>query len=124
MLVASYNPGYQNILKTLKPSTRQRFVSLEFTFPRPEHEIPVVARESGLSEDRVKPLVRLAGKLRAMKGQDLEEGVSTRLVIYTATLIAQGMAVDRAILAAMIEPLTDDADTKRGLLDLVQAVFG
>ena len=124
LLVASYNPGYQNILKTLKPSTRQRFVSVEFTFPRPEHEIPVVARESGLSEDRVKPLVRLAGKLRAMKGQDLEEGVSTRLVIYAATLIAQGMPVERAILATMIEPLTDDADTKRGLLDLVQAVFG
>ena len=59
-----------------------------------------------------------------MKGQDLEEGVSTRLVIYAATLIRQGMAVDRAILAAMIEPLTDDADTKRGLLDLVTAVFG
>ena len=124
MLVASYNPGYQNILKTLKPSTRQRFISLEFTFPRPEHEIPVVARESGLPEDRVKPLMRLANKLRAMKGQDLEEGVSTRLVIYTASLIAQGMAPDRAILAAMIEPLTDDADTKRGLLDLVAAVFG
>jgi nitric oxide reductase NorQ protein len=124
MLVASYNPGYQNILKTLKPSTRQRFISLEFTFPRPEHEVPVVARESGLAEDRVQPLVRLANKLRAMKGQDLEEGVSTRLVIYTATLIAQGMAADRAILAAMIEPLTDDPDTKRGLLDLVAAVFG
>jgi nitric oxide reductase NorQ protein len=124
MLVASYNPGYQNILKTLKPSTRQRFVSLDFTFPRPEHEIPVVARESGLSEDRVKNLVRLANKLRGLKGQDLEEGVSTRLVVYAATLIQQGMAVDRAILAAMIEPLTDDADVKRGLLDLVTAVYG
>lgn len=124
MLVASYNPGYQNILKTLKPSTRQRFVALEFNFPRPEHEIPVVARESGLSEDRVKPLVRLAGKLRDLKGQDLEEGVSTRLVVYAASLIHQGMPVERAILAAMIEPLTDDADTKRGLLDLVTAVIG
>ncbi len=124
MLVASYNPGYQNILKTLKPSTRQRFVSLDFTFPKPEHEIPVVARESGLSEDRVKPLVRLANKFRALKGQDLEEGISTRLVVYAATLIAQGMAPDRAIRVAMIEPLTDDDDTKRGLLDLVTAVFG
>lgn len=124
MLVASYNPGYQNILKTLKPSTRQRFVSLEFTFPKPEHEIPVVMHESGLDEARVKPLVRLANKLREMKGQDLEEGVSTRLVVYAATLIRQGMPVERAILAAMIEPLTDDRDTKRGLLDLVTAVFG
>lgn len=124
MLVASYNPGYQNILKTLKPSTRQRFVALEFTFPKPEHEIPVVMRESGLDEARVKSLVRLANKLRDLKGQDLEEGVSTRLVVYTATLIRQGMPVERAILAAMIEPLTDDRDTKRGLLDLVTAVFG
>ncbi|MFO1175146.1 MAG: CbbQ/NirQ/NorQ/GpvN family protein [Paracoccaceae bacterium] len=124
LLVASYNPGYQNILKTLKPSTRQRFVSLEFTFPKPEHEIPVVSRESGLDEERVKPLVRLAGKLRAMKGQDLEEGVSTRLVVYAASLIAGGMAVGRAIDIAMIEPLTDDADVKAGLRDLVTAVFG
>ena len=124
MLVASYNPGYQNILKTMKPSTRQRFVGLDFTFPRPEHEIPVVARESGLDADRVKPLVRLAGKFRALKGQDLEEGTSTRLVVYAATLIAGGMAPERAIRVAMIEPLTDDEDTKRGLLDLVTAVFG
>ncbi|WP_300068403.1 CbbQ/NirQ/NorQ/GpvN family protein [uncultured Ruegeria sp.] len=124
MLVASYNPGYQNILKTLKPSTRQRFISLEFDFPSPEMEAQVVAKESGLTLERCKPLIRLAGKLRGLKGQDLEEGVSTRLVVYAATLIAQGMSTDRAILAAMIEPLTDDEDVKRGLLDLVTAVFG
>lgn len=124
LLVASYNPGYQNILKTLKPSTRQRFVALDFDFPAPRHEIPVVVRESGLDEDRVARLVRLAGKLRALKGQDLEEGVSTRLVVYAATLIAQGMPVERAVLAAMIEPLTDDAEVKRGLMDLVAAVYG
>jgi nitric oxide reductase NorQ protein len=124
MLVASYNPGYQNILKTLKPSTRQRFLAVEFDFPKPEVEVEVVARESGLDVDRVKPLVRLGGKLRALKGQDLEEGVSTRLIVYAATLIAQGMPVERAVEAAMIEPLTDDADIKRGLLDLVTAIFG
>ncbi len=124
MLVASYNPGYQNILKTLKPSTRQRFLSLEFGFPPSELEEQVVASESGLARDRVKPLVRLANKLRGLKGQDLEEGISTRLVVYAATLIAQGMGPDRAIRAAMIEPLTDDEDVKRGLFDLVTAVFG
>ena len=84
----------------------------------------MVSRESGLPEAQVQPLVRLANKLRAMKGQDLEEGVSTRLVVYCATLIAGGMAVDRAIRAAMIEPLTDDPDVKAGLRDLVTAVFG
>jgi len=124
MLVASYNPGYQNILKTLKPSTRQRFLAIEFDFPAPDLEIDVVARESGLDTDRVKPLVRLAGKLRGLKGQDLEEGVSTRLVVYAATLIASGMPVEQAIEAAMVEPLTDDADVKRGLLDLVTAIYG
>ncbi|MBV2361638.1 CbbQ/NirQ/NorQ/GpvN family protein [Thalassococcus sp. CAU 1522] len=124
MLVASYNPGYQNILKTLKPSTRQRFVAMEFDFPKPEAETRIVAEESGLSEAKVAPLVRLAGKLRALKGQDLEEGVSTRLVVYAATLIAGGMDIERAISAAMIEPLTDEADIKRGLHDLVTAIYG
>lgn len=124
MLVASYNPGYQNILKTLKPSTRQRFLAVEFDFPAPAREVEIVASESGLPADRVAPLVRLAGKLRALRGQDLEEGVSTRLIVYCASLIRQGVPVERAVLAAMIEPLTDDEDVKRGLLDLVTAVLG
>lgn len=124
MLVASYNPGYQNILKTLKPSTRQRFLALDFDFPPPEREIEIVVRESGLTHDRVATLVRLAGKLRALKGQDLEEGVSTRLLVYCASLIQGGMAIERAIQAALIEPLTDDADIKQGLRDLVATVYG
>lgn len=124
MLVASYNPGYQNILKTLKPSTRQRFLGLDFDFPGPGIEARIVAQESGLAADKVAPLVRLATKLRALKGQDIEEGVSTRLVVYAATLIAGGMGVERAVRAAMIEPLTDEEDVKRGLLDLVTAIYG
>ncbi|WP_347266657.1 CbbQ/NirQ/NorQ/GpvN family protein [Paracoccus sp. (in: a-proteobacteria)] len=124
MLVASYNPGYQNILKTLKPSTRQRFVALEFDFPEASRETEIVTRESGLDADRASRLVRLAGKIRGLKGQDLEEGVSTRLVVYAASLIARGMKIDRAIEAAMIEPLTDDAEVKRGLRDLTAAIFG
>ncbi|MDO5620852.1 MAG: CbbQ/NirQ/NorQ/GpvN family protein [Paracoccus sp. (in: a-proteobacteria)] len=124
MLVASYNPGYQNILKTLKPSTRQRFVAMDFDFPAPALETQVVVAESGLDESRAALLVRLAGKLRGLKGQDLEEGVSTRLVVYAASLVAKGMGMNRAIEAAMIEPLTDDEDVKRGLMDLVVAVIG
>ena len=124
MLVASYNPGYQNILKTLKPSTRQRFLAIEFDFPVAAREIEIVASESGLSKDRCAPLVRLAGKLRALKGQDIEEGVSTRLLVYCASLIHDGMPIERAVRAALIEPLSDDADVKRGLLDLVTAVYG
>ena len=124
MLVASYNPGYQSIIKTLKPSTRQRFLAVEFNFPPAEQETAIVSKESGLSKDKTAPLIRLAGKLRALKGQDLEEGVSTRLLVYCATLIANGMPIERAVTAALIEPLSDDADVKHGLMDLVAAVYG
>src|SRR5512132_850642 len=94
MLVVSYNPGYQNILKSLKPSTRQRFLAVEFDFPPPEREAEIVSRESGLPLERCRLLVRLAGALRDLKGQDLEEGVSTRLLVYCATLIAAGMRME------------------------------
>jgi nitric oxide reductase NorQ protein len=124
MLVVSYNPGYQSVLKALKPSTRQRFVAIEFGFLPAEQEVAVVAAESGLGPERVRPLVALAGRIRALKGQDLEEGVSTRLIVYCATLIFSGVAVADAVLAGMIEPLTDDPDVKAALLDVVQAVIG
>jgi len=124
MLIVSYNPGYQNVLKQLKPSTRQRFVAIEFDFPPAEVERKVVATESGLPEEQVIQLVMLAQKLRAMKGHDLEEGVSTRLLVYCATLVAAGLHIREAVQAAMIEPLTDDVDVKKGLDELVVAVFG
>ncbi|MBI1207126.1 MAG: AAA domain-containing protein [Azospirillum sp.] len=124
MLVVSYNPGYQSLVKSLKPSTRQRFLALSFDFPAPEPEISVVARESGLPPERVRPLVLLAGRLRALAGQDLEEGASTRLLVYAATLIADGVSLTDAIRAALIEPLTDDIEVKRGLTEVVQAVLG
>ena len=89
MLVVSYNPGYQNILKSLKPSTRQRFVAIELDFPRPEIELRVVAAESGLEPERVRPLINLAVRVRELKGMDLEEAASTRLLVYAATLIAR-----------------------------------
>ena len=124
MLVVSFNPGYQNILKSLKPSTRQRFVALEFDFPPPDLETGIVARESGLDEGFSRQLVRLAGKLRELRGQDLEEGASTRLVIYCASLIAAGMKPELAVNVALIEPLSDDPDIKQGLADIVRAVLG
>lgn len=124
MLVASFNPGYQSILKALKPSTRQRFLALEFDFPPAEAEARIVASESGLEQDRCARLVELARRLRAMKGQDLEEGVSTRLVVYCATLIRAGLPQARAIETAMIESLSDDADVKQGLREVVRASLG
>ena len=124
MLVASYNPGYQNVLKRLKPSTRQRFLSISFDFPDAETEIAVVARESRLEPGRVAPLVRLAGHIRNLSGMDLEEGVSTRLLIYAATLMAGGMGIDQALEAAIIEPLSDEPDVQTALRDLVSTIYG
>lgn len=124
MLVASYNPGYQNVLKRLKPSTRQRFLSIAFDFPDEKTEIAVVAQESGLELARVAPLVRLAGHIRALSGMDLEEGVSTRLLIYAATLMAGGMGVNQALEAAIIQPLSDEPDVGVALRDLVATIYG
>lgn len=123
MLVVSYNPGYQNLMKALKPSTRQRFVAIDFTFLPPAEEIAVVSRESGLGEGAVAPLVTLATRLRALKGHDLEEGVSTRLLVYCATLIAAGMDRPAAIRAAMIEPLSDDPAVRDALVEIARAVI-
>ena len=124
MLVVSYNPGYQNVLKTLKPSTRQRFLAIEFGFPGADVEAEIVASESGLPKDRCVPLVRVANALRGLKGQDLEEGASTRLAVYCATLIRAGMKPERAIQVALIEPLTDDAEVKRSLLRVAEIALG
>lgn len=123
MLVVSYNPGYQNLLKTLKPSTRQRFVAIEFDFLPKDREIAVVSAESGLAEGLVAPLVELARRLRALKGHDLEEGVSTRLLVYCASLIDAGLAPKDAVRCAMIEPLTDEPDVRAALLELASAVI-
>lgn len=124
MLVASYNPGYQNILKRLKPSTRQRFLSLSFDFPNATIETAVITQETGLDADRAAGLVRLGGAIRRLSGMDLEEGVSTRLLIYAATLIVGGMSYNHAIEAALIEPLSDDADIQNALRDLVAITLG
>ncbi len=123
MLVVSYNPGYQNILKALKPSTKQRFVAIEFDFLPKDQEIAIVSAESGLEERRVAPLVNLAHRLRAMKGHDLEEGVSTRLLVYCASLIESGLKPQEAISAALIEPLTDDRDVRLALREVASAII-
>ncbi len=124
MLVISYNPGYQSILKSLKPSTRQRFIAIAFDYPEAEAEARIIARESGLGLEACRALRRLAGQLRALKGQDLEEGASTRLLVACASLMAHGVDRDTAIRAALIEPLTDDPDVHRGLIDLVAVTLG
>jgi nitric oxide reductase NorQ protein len=124
MLVVSYNPGYQNLLKGLKPSTRQRFIGLSFDFPLPEIETEVLMGESGIDKAMAEKLVNLATSLRALKDHDLEEAASTRLLVYAATLIKSGMPIQQACQAALIEPLTDDDETLKALAEVVNATLG
>jgi nitric oxide reductase NorQ protein len=124
MLVMSYNPGYQNVLKNLKPSTRQRFVAFNFDYPAPELEREILIGETGLDEARAAQLVALAQALRALKDHDLEEPASTRLLVYCATLIRGGFDPLEAARAAVIEPLTDDPETAAALMEVVHAQFG
>ncbi len=119
MLVVSYNPGYQNVFKGMKPSTRQRFISLRFDYPKPEIEIEIVFRQTGLERNSVTRLVEMAIMLRELKDHDLEEAVSTRLLIYAATLIKAGLDIETAVKTAMLEPMSDDIDTVEALFEVI-----
>ena len=124
MLVVSYNPGYQNLLKGMKPSTKQRFVAQRFDFPEPELEQQVLVGETGIDEMLAKRLINLANSLRALKDHDLEEAASTRLLVYAATLIKGGYPPLEACRAALVEPLTDDDETINALMEVVDVSFG
>ncbi|WP_341893595.1 CbbQ/NirQ/NorQ/GpvN family protein [Variovorax sp. YR752] len=124
MLVISYNPGYQNLLKGLKPSTRQRFVALTLGYPAPEIERSIVQAESGCTAAVAVRLVQLAQALRRLTGHDLEETASTRLLVMAARLATAGMTLRMACTAAIVDALTDDADTAAALAEVVAAVVG
>lgn len=119
MLVVSYNPGYQNLLKGMKPSTKQRFITLRFDYPSLDVEIEVICRQTGIDRTMATQLVEMAIMLRQLKDHDLEEAVSTRLIIYTATLIKAGLDVPSAIKAAMLEPMSDEQATIDALYEVI-----
>ena len=123
LLVISYNPGYQTVLKDLKPSTRQRFVAVEFDYPPEAIEREIVRRESGVSEESALHLVRLGSKVRNLREHGLQEGVSTRLLIYAGKLMASGMAPRVACEAGFVQALTDDQEVKKSLQEVVAAIF-
>ena len=124
MLVVSYNPGYQNLLKGMKASTRQRFVSMRFDYPDRETEIKIIQQETQLDQVSSVKLIELAHSLRVLKDHDLEESASTRLLVYAATLIKSGLNSIEACRAAIIEPLTDDEETVAALMEVVKAKMG
>lgn len=123
MLVVSYNPGYQNLLKGMKPSTRQRFVAMRFDYPTAEQEIHIVATEAGIDTRLAGQLVQLGNAIRRLENHDLEEVASTRLLIFAARMIKAGVPVRQACLACLAEPLSDDLQTVHALMDVVSVHF-
>ena len=123
LLVISYNPGYQSVLKDLKPSTRQRFVSLEFDYPEPELEAKIIAHETGIDAALAERLAVIGVKVRNLREHGFEEGVSTRLLIYTANLIARGIEPRRAASSAIVTAIADDRTVQGAVADIVDAVL-
>jgi nitric oxide reductase NorQ protein len=120
-LVISYNPGYQSVIKDLKESTKQRFVALDFGYPEATIEAEVVAREAGVSADVAGRLVQIAQRSRNLRGQGLDEGASTRMLIHAGKLAAGGVSLAEASRVALILPMTDDPDMRDALTNAVDA---
>lgn len=120
-LVISYNPGYQSAIKDLKESTKQRFAALDFGYPERPVETEIVARESGIDPGLANLLVGIAGHSRNLKGQGLDEGASTRMLINAGRLIGCGIDLDDACETTIVVPLTDDADIRNALRDTIAA---
>ncbi|HWX78541.1 MAG TPA: CbbQ/NirQ/NorQ/GpvN family protein [Steroidobacteraceae bacterium] len=123
LLVISYNPGYQSVLKDLKPSTRQRFVSLVFDYPAIEIEATIIAHESGVNAALAQRLALVGEKIRNLREHGFEEGVSTRLLIYAAQLTAGGIEPRRACDAAIARAVTDDAEVQRAIGAIVDVIL-
>jgi nitric oxide reductase NorQ protein len=123
MLVISYNPGYQSVLKELKQSTRQRFIALDFDYPAPALEAEIVMHETGIAADVADKLVKFAGMTRNLRGSGLDEGASTRLLVHAGNLIAAGIEPAQACRAAIAQAVTDDAQMLRAVHELFSSVF-
>jgi len=123
MLILSFNPGYQSIMKDLKPSTRQRFVSLEFDYPEEPGETAIVAQESGVDEEMARRLVRLGHMTRNLKEKGLDEGGSTRLLINAGKLIRSGISPHDACRAAVAHTLSDDIEMQRSMDEMISSLF-
>lgn len=123
-LVISYNPGYQSLMKDLKQSTKQRFSGLNFDYAAGAVEAGIVAKETGCDADVAAKLVKVGETARNLKGHGLDEGISTRLLVYAARLIKQGINPNQACRMALVAPITDDADIAATLKHSIDAVFG
>lgn len=123
-LVISYNPGYQSLMKDLKQSTKQRFAGFEFDYPEASVETGIVAKETGIDNELAAKLVTIGVTARNLKGHGLDEGISTRLLTYAASLIKNGVEEKAACRMALVRPITDDEDIRDTLDHAIEATFG
>ena len=123
LLCMSYNPGYQSALKDLKHSTRQRFVAIEFNYPDREAEAKIIEHESGVSTEIAESLARLGEKVRNLKDHGLQEGASTRLLIYAGKLVQQGISARRACQSAVAWGVTDDSEVQTSIEEVISSIF-
>ena len=122
-LVISYNPGYQSLMKDLKQSTKQRFSAFEFDYPEAKVESEILQKETGINAELADKLIQIATTARNLKGHGLDEGISTRLLTYAATLIEKGIEAKAACRMALVRPITDDADIRDTLDHAIDTVF-
>ena len=122
-IVISYNPGYQSLMKDLKQSTKQRFGGLDFNYPESGIETEIVAHESGVDAETAGKLVSIAERSRNLKGHGLDEGLSTRMLIYAGSLIGKGVKPQAACRVALVRPITDDPDMRDALDSAVTTFF-
>jgi nitric oxide reductase NorQ protein len=123
LLVISYNPGYQSALKDLKPSTRQRFVTLPFGYPSLEAEATIIAHEGGVDATLAQQLALLGVKVRLLEGHGLAGQVGTRLLVYAAQLAAQGIAPRRAVEAAVTRAVGGEPELQQAITELADVIL-
>ncbi|MFW5787988.1 MAG: CbbQ/NirQ/NorQ C-terminal domain-containing protein, partial [Halanaerobiales bacterium] len=123
MMVISYNPGYQNVRKELKESTKQRFCSINFDHPHPEIEKEIIKSETGVGDDHSYRLAQIGGKIRNLEGYGLVEGASSRLLVYAGRLIKTGLSPWKACKIAITQTLTDDKEIIDSLEDIIKMFY-
>ncbi len=123
LLVVSFNPGYQNALKELKPSTRQRFLGMSFDYPSKDLEAKIVIQESKVADKMAAKLVKLGEQLRSAHDLGLSDSPSTRLLVDAGILIKAGLPARQACDVAIVQPLSDDLDINETMNDMVSLLF-
>ena len=76
-----------------------------------------------MDESTAKKLVQVAHRTRNLKGHGLDEGISTRLLVYAGQMIAEGVQPLAACQMTLVTPLTDDQDMRETLQAAVETFF-